>query len=144
MMKYAAPMKARLKHLHAPHSTSTEMSGGQLVAEHVAGAIGSWRFIGAQATAMAIWVLINTLVFTQAIRFDGYPFVFLNLAMSAEAAFTGPILLIAANVGAIRDRAQTARIEALAAKNEGLEEQLLKMEQQILARLDSIVQEHAA
>jgi uncharacterized membrane protein len=86
---------------------------GARLAEQVANAVGSWTFIKAQAGAMALWVLVNVLQATGAIHFDPYPFVFLNLAMSAEAAFTGPVLLIAANFAAGRDRAQAARIEQL-------------------------------
>ena len=97
---------------------------GARLAEQTAGAVGSWTFIGAQAGVMALWVLINTLQLTHVVHFDTYPFVFLNLAMSAEAAFTGPVLLIAANVGAGRDRAQAARTEALAELNERQAEML--------------------
>jgi hypothetical protein len=43
--------------------------------------------------------------------------------MSAEAAFTGPVLLIAANVGAARDHCQADRFEHLVAQNEHFEEQ---------------------
>ncbi len=84
---------------------------GDTLAEDVAGAVGSWRFIIAQGVLMVLWVLVNVLV--AFLRWDGYPFVFLNLAMSAEAAFTGPVLLIAANGASSRDRAQAARIESL-------------------------------
>jgi uncharacterized membrane protein len=122
---------------------------GQMLAERVAGAIGSWGFIGAQGIAMAVWVVINTLVFFHAIRFDAYPFVFLNLAMSAEAAFTGPILLIAANVGAIRDHRQYDRIEHLTAKTEDLGEKsqdmasrLVEIERQMDVHISQSLRAH--
>ncbi|PWT72053.1 MAG: hypothetical protein C5B60_10045 [Chloroflexi bacterium] len=109
---------------------SDRITTGQILAEKVAGGLGSWRFIGAQAGVMTIWVLVNTLAFFHALRYDSYPFVFLNLAMSAEAAFAAPVLLIAANVGAIRDHAQANRIEKLAAQNEQLAEQNEKLNEQ--------------
>jgi uncharacterized membrane protein len=122
---------------------------GQRLAEQVAESIGSWRFIAAQAAAMAVWVLINTLVFFHAIQFDTYPFVFLNLAMSAEAAFTGPVLLIAANVGAMRDHKQYDRIEHLTAKTEDLGEKsrelanrLIEVERQLDTHVSQSIQAH--
>jgi uncharacterized membrane protein len=57
-------------------ATADDTRRGQRLAEQVAGSIGSWGFIAAQAIAMAVWVLINTLVFFRAIRFDAYPFVY--------------------------------------------------------------------
>lgn len=125
MLKYVAPIEQQLHHIAGripkrsqPNSmTSHELdeTTGQRLAEHTASILGSWRFIGIQAAAMAIWILINTLAFLNVIRFDAFPFVFLNLTMSAEAAFTGPILLIAANVGAIRDHKQYDRMERMEA-----------------------------
>lgn len=139
MLKYVAPLHARLRaHVHLPLALPLPPSpDGQRLAERVAAAVGSWRFIGAQAGVMAVWVLINTLALFRVIHFDTYPFVFLNLAMSAEAAFTGPVLLIAANAGALRDHAQYDRIEHLVTQNEQLTERLATLEQSILARLDA-------
>ncbi len=156
-MKYVAALEQRLRHLRRPrmfvaHPKSKEdLPSGQRVAEQVAGSIGSWVFIGAQAVAMMIWVLINSLTFTRVLHFDQYPFVFLNLAMSAEAAFTGPVLLIAANVGAIRDHAQADRIEKLTAQNEQLAEQncalverMTAMEQMLDGHVGASLQAHAS
>ena len=53
---------------------------------------------------MIVWVLINTLALFGLIRFDMYPFVFLNLFMSAEAAFATPLILMSQNRSAERDR----------------------------------------
>ena len=125
MMRYIAPIERRLRHISLPplptraHAVVTQPQAapedttvGQRLAERTAAGIGSWRFILAQAAVFVVWVLWNTLG-PRAASFDRYPFTFLNLAMSAEAAFTGPILLIAAVVGAIRDHRQYDRIEQL-------------------------------
>jgi uncharacterized membrane protein len=53
---------------------------------------------------MVLWVLVNTLALFGFIRFDEYPFVFLNLFMSAEAAFATPLILMSQNRSAERDR----------------------------------------
>lgn len=104
---------------------------GQAIAAATANFIGSWTFIGLQAVAMLIWVLINTLAITQVIRFDPFPFVLLNLAMSAEAAYTGPLLLIATNVAAVRDRRQASHIEAMTESHAQQGTQLLALEQML-------------
>lgn len=133
MLKYVAPLEQQLRHYIPKHehptsvSTGEQETTGQRLAEHVAAGIGSWRFIGAQAALMVVWVLVNTLQFTGAIHFDAFPFVFLNLTMSAEAAFTGPILLVAANIGAIRDHKQFDRMEHLERHMEDMEENMMSL-----------------
>ena len=51
---------------------------------------------------MAVWVAGNVyLIF----HFDPYPFIFLNLAFSTQAAYAAPLILLASNQSAVRDRA---------------------------------------
>ena len=47
-----------------------------------------------------------TLNGTTAIKADPYPFILLNLMLSFQAAFTGPVLLMASNRQADLDRAK--------------------------------------
>jgi uncharacterized membrane protein len=152
MMKWIDPIVTRFRlwprpamfTVHPDTSASAgDMPRGERVAEQVAGSIGSWAFIAAQAGVMAIWVLINSLVLFHAIQWDAYPFVFLNLAMSAEAAFTGPVLLIAANVGATRDHKQADRIEGLAKQNEDLSAQNEQLAQRLIT-LEQLLDTHIA
>ena len=77
---------------------------GDRIADRVASFIGSWTFIIGQAGLMAVWVVVNSLALFGVIRFDEYPFVFLNLFMSAEAAFATPLILMSQNRSADRDR----------------------------------------
>src|SRR6185436_13919313 len=87
------------------HETHAEkQSPGDRIADRVAAFIGSWAFIIGQTGVMIVWVLINTLALFGLIRFDMYPFVFLNLFMSAEAAFATPLILMSQNRSAERDR----------------------------------------
>ena len=87
------------------HETHAEKrSAGDRIADHVAAFIGSWAFIIGQTGVMVVWVLVNTLALFGLIRFDVYPFVFLNLFMSAEAAFATPLILMSQNRSAERDR----------------------------------------
>jgi uncharacterized membrane protein len=71
------------------------------MADRFAAVIGSWRFILTQTILLILWVLINVL---NVFKFDPYPFTFLNLILSVQAAFTGPILLLSANRMALQDR----------------------------------------
>ncbi len=97
------------KHDHPPvininEVADRQMTFGQRIADNVAEFIGSWRFIIGQAILMACWVVINTLALFHVLRFDIYPFVFLNLAMSAEAAFSAPIIMMSQNRQSEKDR----------------------------------------
>jgi uncharacterized membrane protein len=77
---------------------------GDRIADKVAALIGSWAFIIGQTAVMTAWILVNTLALFGVFRFDEYPFVFLNLFMSAEAAFATPLILMSQNRSADRDR----------------------------------------
>jgi uncharacterized membrane protein len=81
-------------------------TAGDRIADRVAAFIGSWAFIIGQTGVMVVWILINSLTLFGFIRFDEYPFVFLNLFMSAEAAFATPLILMSQNRAAERDREQ--------------------------------------
>ena len=70
------------------------MTFGEKLADAMASIIGSWRFIGVQTCAIIFWLLLNTRGFA---RPDPYPFILLNLLLSFQAAYTGPVLLMAAN-----------------------------------------------
>jgi uncharacterized membrane protein len=91
-----------MKNWHQAHAE--KQNAGDRIADHVASFIGSWVFIIGQTGIMVVWVLVNTLALFGFIRFDEYPFVFLNLFMSAEAAFATPLILMSQNRSADRDR----------------------------------------
>lgn len=75
---------------------------GVRVANAVTGFMGSWKFIILQTAIVGGWVAGNIwLVF----HFDPYPFIFLNLAFSTQAAYAAPLILLASNQSAARDRA---------------------------------------
>lgn len=73
------------------------------LADKVSDKMGSWLFINIQAAVFVFWILWNTQA-PQGLRWDPYPFILLNLFMSAEAAFTAPALMMSANAAAARDR----------------------------------------
>jgi uncharacterized membrane protein len=97
---------------HKAHRTRVEMSEpvtlGERIADSAAGVVGSWRFIIIQSILVAIWILFNIWELGLG-HFDPFPFVLLNLMFSVQAAYTGPILLLASNRQATKDRAMAKR-----------------------------------
>jgi len=77
------------------------MTFAERLADRFAAVIGSWRFILTQTTLLICWIIYNV---TGGHIFDEYPFILLNLLLSIQAAFTGPILLLSANRQATVDR----------------------------------------
>ena len=75
---------------------------GVRVANGVTGFMGSWKFIILQTVVVAVWVAGNIYLL---FHFDPYPFIFLNLAFSTQAAYAAPLILLASNQSAVRDRA---------------------------------------
>lgn len=84
---------------HKKHEDET--SFGDRVADRVASFVGSWRFIFIQSGIMTGWVIGNAYLL---FHFDPFPFIFLNLFMSAEAAFSTPIIMMSQNRQNDRDR----------------------------------------
>ena len=77
---------------------------GDKIADGVVTTLGSWRFIIVQSVFLLFWLALNItgIIF----RWDPYPFILLNLMLSFQAAYTGPIVLKAQNRQADRDRAR--------------------------------------
>ena len=68
---------------------------GQRISDAVARVVGSWAFIIVQSILLIFWILINVVAWSQA--WDPYPFILLNLALSFQAAFTAPIIMMSQN-----------------------------------------------
>jgi uncharacterized membrane protein len=80
---------------------------GQRLADRVAAIGGSWGFLIGFGVLMAAWIALNTVILATEV-FDPYPFVFLNLMLSLLAAVQAPVILMAQNRQAIRDRLAAA------------------------------------
>lgn len=93
------------------------------LSESVARHIGSWAFILWMTIAIIIWIALNTLV-PESARIDGFPFIFLTLLLSLQASYAAPLILLAQNRQADRDRVQfsedRARTERLLADSDYL------------------------
>lgn len=125
---------------------------GARIADRVTGFLGSWWFLAIQSIAVGIWLVGNIYI---AFHFDPYPFILLNLAFSMQAAYAAPLILLASNRAAKRDRLtlEHAADEADIAEQqnerllngnteilkqiEELKEQVLRLEKQVLERHDA-------
>jgi uncharacterized membrane protein len=82
-------------------------SFGERVADGVAASVGSWPFIIVQTTLLALWIVANAILIGRWISgepFDPYPFILLNLVLSFQAAYTGPVVMMSQNRQAAKDR----------------------------------------
>ena len=79
-----------------------QLTLGQRIADAVAETMGSWRFIIIQSTILFCWILLN--IFAWVNHWDPYPFILLNLALSFQAAYAAPIIMMSQNRQAAKDR----------------------------------------
>jgi uncharacterized membrane protein len=68
---------------------------GQRIADTVAATMGSWRFIIIQSAILMVWIILNVTAYIQ--RWDPYPFILLNLALSFQAAYAAPFIMMSQN-----------------------------------------------
>ena len=129
---------------------------GERLADGIASFIGSWRFLIIQTLVVVAWVTINTLQATGKIHIDPYPYILLNLAFSTQAAYTGPVLLLAGNRQAQKDRLtlehaaseadkvdrQNLQILKAIQENTDLTERNTEMGLTMLRHLESLVEDH--
>ncbi len=79
-----------------------QMTLGQRVADRVADTIGSWPFIIIQTIILTIWIILNWIGWVK--RWDPYPFILLNLMLSFQAAYSGPVIMMSQNRQSDKDR----------------------------------------
>jgi uncharacterized membrane protein len=73
-------------------------------AEGIARFLGTGRFLAVQTIIVIVWITLNVVAVN--LRWDPYPFILLNLAFSTQAAYAAPLILLAQNRQADRDRVQ--------------------------------------
>ena len=72
-----------------------QLTMGQRIADTVASNMGSWRFIIIQSTILFFWVVANVTAWV--FHWDPYPFILLNLALSFQAAYAAPFIMMSQN-----------------------------------------------
>ena len=68
--------------------------------------MGSWRFIIIQSTILLCWIALNITAWMQ--HWDPYPFILLNLALSFQAAYAAPFIMMSQNRQQDVDRKEAA------------------------------------
>jgi uncharacterized membrane protein len=119
--------KVATDHLHPVNQVHIdEATLGERLADRVAAVLGSWPFLITQTVLILIWVALNVIGFIN--HWDPYPFILLNLCFSLQAAYTGPILLVAGNRQSQLDR---LRLEHTAEVEEASEKMTLEILKEI-------------
>jgi uncharacterized membrane protein len=98
--KLSSPRGTASGHLYDPDAFGTG-------AEKIARFFGTPRYLVIQTGIVIVWILINAAWVT--LRFDKYPFILLNLMFSTQAAYAAPLILLAQNRQADRDKAEVER-----------------------------------
>lgn len=80
-----------------------QLTTGQRMADRIATFGGSWSFIIAFAVVLFGWMAMNSWVLL-AKPFDPYPYILLNLVLSALAAIQAPLIMMSQNRQEARDR----------------------------------------
>jgi uncharacterized membrane protein len=75
--------------------TAVPLTIGQRIADTVAATMGSWTFIIIQSVLLMLWIALNVTAYVQ--RWDPYPFILLNLALSFQAAYAAPFIMMSQN-----------------------------------------------
>jgi uncharacterized membrane protein len=101
--------RARFRHAHKHppvininKSLAEGQTAGQRIADALALLMGSWTFIIVQSTILLIWITLNVVAWVH--HWDPYPFILLNLALSFQAAYAAPIIMMSQNRQAAKDR----------------------------------------
>ena len=114
---------------------------GERIADLVAVVMGSWTFIVAQSLVLCLWIAANAY---SGRAWDPYPFILLNLALSFQAAYAAPIIMMAQNRQSAIDRRKAEQDYDVNLKAE-LEIELLHqkmdlMREQEIKRLTELVE----
>jgi uncharacterized membrane protein len=83
-------------------------------AERLARFLGTGRYLAAQTLIVIVWIILNIAAIS--LRWDKYPFILLNLMFSTQAAYAAPLILLAQNRQADRDKAEVESDRAVNAR----------------------------
>jgi uncharacterized membrane protein len=81
---------------------ASQLTLGQKVADRVASTMGSWPFIIIQSILLIAWIMLNSIAWIK--HWDPYPFILLNLALSFQAGYAAPFVMMSQNRQAEKDR----------------------------------------
>jgi uncharacterized membrane protein len=93
--KLLAELRKVRQRLRGSGDGKTELTLGQRVADGVAATMGSWNFIIIQSAVLTAWIILNVVAWIA--HWDPYPFILLNLALSFQAAYAAPFIMMSQN-----------------------------------------------
>ena len=96
----SSPRGSASAHLYDPEAFGS-------MAERLARFFGTPRYLIVQTVLVALWIILN--VSFAFLRFDKFPFILLNLMFSTQAAYAAPLILLAQNRQADRDKFEVER-----------------------------------
>ena len=105
---------ANLRDLNADYDR--RLGRGGRVAQDLSRTFGSWVFLLIQAVIALAWIALNVVGFLR--HWDAYPFLFLNLLLTAESLIALALVLMAANGAAIRERIRAQQEFEVAVRGE--------------------------
>jgi uncharacterized membrane protein len=77
--------------------------------EAIARLLGTARYLVFQTVVVFSWITWNVVFRGTQLAFDPYPFILLTLALSLQASYAAPLILLAQNRQAERDRLEAER-----------------------------------
>jgi len=114
------------------------------ISERFARFIGTAKFLVYMTIFVAGWVLWNVLGPTE-LRWDEYPFIFLTLLLSLQASYAAPLILLAQNRQADRDRVTSqedrARDERNLAVTEFMVREIAAMRKELVHEIREMLDE---
>ena len=105
---------------------------GQRAADAIAKFAGSWAFIFAFTGVLILWMVVNTILASNA--FDPYPFILLNPVLSCLAAIQAPLIMMSQNRQEEKDRRRAENDCKVNLKTEIMIEDLYDKVNAILAK----------
>ncbi len=109
-----------------------EATFGERVADKMAAGIGSWTFLIAQSVVIVFWITLNAVALIR--HWDPFPFFLLNFGFTLQAAFTGPVLLLAGKRQGEKDRLM---LEHAASESDVSERRTIAIAQEIERNTES-------
>jgi uncharacterized membrane protein len=110
--RWGIPWSGKHDHGHpAVKAMIDHRTRGERVADDVAKFGGSWPFIFTLLGFIALWMVLNTVLIARVLggaQFDPYPYIALNLALSAMAGLQAPVIMMSQNRAAARDEVLAA------------------------------------
>ncbi|PYJ88341.1 MAG: hypothetical protein DME70_04290 [Verrucomicrobia bacterium] len=80
-----------------------KLTFGERLSDTIAAFGGSWTFIIVFSLILLVWIGVNSFILANR-AFDPYPYILMNLVLSALAALQAPVIMMSQNRSEARDR----------------------------------------